>query len=803
MAYVPNAATTTEPIESRTVESAALEFRTLKAATATIVADMQAIGDQAAASALEALNSATAAENSAITANSELNDFKGRYYGAMSANPALDPLGAACSDGDLYFNTSTNRMMAYAGGTWYATETLGATDAALVTMGSMTVKSYFDSLGTTRKSKPLRRTLSQILKMGTNFNTPERLRVFCSGDSLGNSASYLVYQLISAFGFAGFMSPCAISTIAAGALNGGGATVNSGFVYTDSPTGDTVSIGAAGNYAGVTIVVNQNSNVYLVADSSVPLNSKQLNISHPVCNLVKAIYIGGAGGATFKVQYTSDNVNWTDVASLTAVDASLTTGHQTVTGAITECRVMAVRCLWVSGGTTKIYAMGAESTTRSGVVVCSFNRGSIALGPIGFAGGAGAANLLSTCAPHLFTSCALDGTVALPNAVNGIVEAMTSLNALLAALPVVPDQLWYGLPNTSGDPEANTVIYNEASKLYAESIGAAFIDTHKILGSWATANALTYMQDATHPNLYGWGVVNQELQSLYGFSEFIRGEKAQPKQDSPKSVWRGNLGAWPNGTAFTLVTTGTTEITPELQMFRAGSWVPGSIQIDRLLLDQIEEPSCDRYGVRIQATSGSGILPSLSIVTNPARLAAGRQVTLRLKIKAAAAGTLSVFYGRYAGSGSQTSAGNNVLTYGTTWREYTYTVTIPQLLDAEAATSVATFSLQNFASGSDISFKEIGVFLGPIADRVHTSDFVETYNYNFGSIPANSMISTTIPVIGVKIGEAVQVRRPVGMTQAIILDAAVTTDNVITLYATNPTIAAIVLPALNYVLTVG
>ena len=69
---------------------------------------------------------------SAAAATATLNDFKGRYYGALSANPVLDPLGAACSDGDLYFNTATNRMMAYAGGTWYATETLGATDAALV-----------------------------------------------------------------------------------------------------------------------------------------------------------------------------------------------------------------------------------------------------------------------------------------------------------------------------------------------------------------------------------------------------------------------------------------------------------------------------------------------------------------------------------------------------------------------------------------------------------------------------------------------------------------------------------------------
>ena len=359
------------------------------------------------------------------------------------------------------------------------------------------------------------------------------------------------------------------------------------------------------------------------------------------------------------------------------------------------------------------------------------------------------------------------------------------------------------MPNTSGDPEANTVIYNEASKLYAESIGAAFIDTHKILGSYATANALTYMTDATHPNLYGWGVVNQELQSLYGFSEFIRGEKAQPKQDSPKSVWRGNLGAWPNGTAFTLVTTGTTEITPELQMFRAGSWVPGSIQIDRLLLDQIEEPSCDRYGVRIQTTSGSAVNPQLNIIATPGRLGAGRQVTLRMKIKGAASGTLNFFCARYAGAGTNAAAASNLaVTYGTTWREYVFTVTPPQFLNSETDSNI-TFAFLNLPNGSDISIKEIGVFLGPVADRVHTSDFVETFNYDFASIAANSMASTTFSVIGVKIGEAVQVRRPVGMTQAIILDAAVTTDNVITLYATNPTTAAIDLPALNYVMTVG
>jgi len=54
------------------------------------------------------------------------------YQGAFSVDPAIRVNGAALQNGDLYFNTNTNRMLAYANGTWYATESAGATDAALV-----------------------------------------------------------------------------------------------------------------------------------------------------------------------------------------------------------------------------------------------------------------------------------------------------------------------------------------------------------------------------------------------------------------------------------------------------------------------------------------------------------------------------------------------------------------------------------------------------------------------------------------------------------------------------------------------
>lgn len=55
------------------------------------------------------------------------------YQGPAASNPTTRKNGTALQNGDIYFNTSTKRMMAYANGLWYATETEGATDADLVT----------------------------------------------------------------------------------------------------------------------------------------------------------------------------------------------------------------------------------------------------------------------------------------------------------------------------------------------------------------------------------------------------------------------------------------------------------------------------------------------------------------------------------------------------------------------------------------------------------------------------------------------------------------------------------------------
>ena len=70
-----------------------------------------------------ATNAATSATNSAASATSSLsylNTFKGQYYGALATDPTLDPLGAAMTAGDLYWNTTSSEMRVYSGSVWAA-----------------------------------------------------------------------------------------------------------------------------------------------------------------------------------------------------------------------------------------------------------------------------------------------------------------------------------------------------------------------------------------------------------------------------------------------------------------------------------------------------------------------------------------------------------------------------------------------------------------------------------------------------------------------------------------------------------
>ena len=152
MAYIPNADDPTQPVESQTVESAAQEFRTLKASmlrglrfpvsdsptnrgelptainraskllafdasgVPTAGPTVAAVTDQVALATAQA----AAAAASAASAATDLDTFGDIWLGVKATEPALDNDGNALATGALYFNSTSNIMFVYAG-TWLPT----------------------------------------------------------------------------------------------------------------------------------------------------------------------------------------------------------------------------------------------------------------------------------------------------------------------------------------------------------------------------------------------------------------------------------------------------------------------------------------------------------------------------------------------------------------------------------------------------------------------------------------------------------------------------------------------------------
>ena len=68
---------------------------------------------------LSSINTSTATcVSSAAAVSAAWTAFQGQYYGSLASDPAVDPLGAACGAGDLYFNSSTARLRVYSGVAW-------------------------------------------------------------------------------------------------------------------------------------------------------------------------------------------------------------------------------------------------------------------------------------------------------------------------------------------------------------------------------------------------------------------------------------------------------------------------------------------------------------------------------------------------------------------------------------------------------------------------------------------------------------------------------------------------------------
>lgn len=102
-------------------------------------------------------------------ADTLVSNFNERYYGPLSSNPATRPSGANRQDGDLYFNTSDNKMKVYNGthasGTWDDVATPGNffINTLSTSSGSGGGQSAFDGTATrfTLSNPPL--TAQQLL----------------------------------------------------------------------------------------------------------------------------------------------------------------------------------------------------------------------------------------------------------------------------------------------------------------------------------------------------------------------------------------------------------------------------------------------------------------------------------------------------------------------------------------------------------------------------------------------------------------------------------------------------------------
>jgi len=113
---------------------------------ATQASNASTSASTASTQATNAANSATAAATSAAEAAASADAFDDTYLGAKSSDPSVDNDGDALTSGDLYFNTSTNRLRVYNGSAWIEIDA-GMTNFTLAgTSGSSQTISNADTL---------------------------------------------------------------------------------------------------------------------------------------------------------------------------------------------------------------------------------------------------------------------------------------------------------------------------------------------------------------------------------------------------------------------------------------------------------------------------------------------------------------------------------------------------------------------------------------------------------------------------------------------------------------------------------
>ena len=145
-----DAATATTQAATATTQAATATTQAGNAATSATAAATSATNastseSNAATSKTAAETAKTAAEAAQAAAEAALDNFDDIYLGAKSSDPTVDNDGAALTAGDLYFNTSTNRMRVYDGSSWADV----ALDAATVVAKTSTTGSGQLPAGTT------------------------------------------------------------------------------------------------------------------------------------------------------------------------------------------------------------------------------------------------------------------------------------------------------------------------------------------------------------------------------------------------------------------------------------------------------------------------------------------------------------------------------------------------------------------------------------------------------------------------------------------------------------------------------
>jgi hypothetical protein len=119
---VDAATATTQASNAASSATAAASSATAAASSATTAStqasNASTSASNAATSATSAETAKTAAQAAQAAAETAADNFDDTYLGAKSSDPTVDNDGDALTAGDLYFNTTTNRLRVYTGSAW-------------------------------------------------------------------------------------------------------------------------------------------------------------------------------------------------------------------------------------------------------------------------------------------------------------------------------------------------------------------------------------------------------------------------------------------------------------------------------------------------------------------------------------------------------------------------------------------------------------------------------------------------------------------------------------------------------------